>query len=106
MNIFGYEIIIKRKSSSPDSIPNKDDTYSRVEKVLLQGGYGCVQKLDCLTPEVSFDQMGMDSLDKVEFLMHIESTFGIEILDEEFATCQTIGDVVDLVDGILGGKHQ
>lgn len=101
MNIFGYEISIKRKPSSQESTPNKDDTYSRVEKVLLQGGYGCLQKLDFLTREVSFDEMCMDSLDKVEFLMHIESTFGIEILDEEFATCRTIGDVADLVDGIL-----
>lgn len=101
MNIFGYEISIKRKPSSPNIIHNKDDTYSRVEKVLLQGGYGCVRKMDFLTRDVSFDEMGIDSLDKVEFLMHIESAFGIDILDEEFATCQTIGDVVDLVDEIL-----
>lgn len=104
MNILGYEISIKRKLPSPEGTPNKDDTYSRVEKTLLQGGYGCVQKLDFLTREVSFDEMCMDSLDKVEFLMHIESAFGVEIFDEEFATCQTIGDVVDLVDDILEEK--
>lgn len=101
MKLFGYEISIKRKPSSQENTHNKDDIYSRVEKVLLQGGYGCVQKLDFLTREVSFDEMCMDSLDKVEFLMHIESAFGIEILDEVFATCRTIGDVVDLVDEVL-----
>ncbi|ASV41420.1 TPA: acyl carrier protein [Vibrio cholerae] len=106
MNIFGYEISIKHKSSSPNIVYNKDDTYSRVEKVLLQGGFGCVLKMDSLTRDVSFDEMCMDSLDKVEFLMHIESAFGIEILDDEFATCRTIGDVVDLVDWVLGDKHQ
>ncbi|ADX88143.1 hypothetical protein 2018Mat167_0480 [Vibrio phage ICP1] len=106
MKLFGYEITIKRKPSSQENTHNKDDTYSRVENLLLQGGYGCVQKLDFLTRETSFDEMCMDSLDKVEFLMHIESAFGIDILDEKFATCQTIGGVVDLVDWVLGDKHQ
>lgn len=41
--------------------------------------------------------LGMDSLDIIEFLMAIEEEFEIEIADEDAERCSTVGDVIELV---------
>lgn len=41
--------------------------------------------------------IGMDSLDQIEFLMHIEEFFETEIPDEDSESCTTFGQLVELV---------
>lgn len=38
---------------------------------------------DSIQPEASLDSLGADSLDRVEIIMNIEETFGLEISDED-----------------------
>ena len=44
------------------------------------------------------DELGLDSLDKVELVMEIEKRFNIRIDDSEADKLLTLGDVVNLVD--------
>ncbi len=48
--------------------------------------------------ERSFDDLGFDSLDKVEFVMGIEDEFGIEVPDGEWEPWSTIREAIDLVE--------
>lgn len=41
--------------------------------------------------------LGLDSLDSVEFGLAIEDEFDIEIEDEEAETIKTVGDAVDII---------
>jgi acyl carrier protein len=51
-----------------------------------------------VTPGASFvDDLGADSLDRVELIMALEETFGIEIPDEEAEKLATVQDAVDYV---------
>ena len=51
-----------------------------------------------ITPSMSLkSDLGMDSLDLVEFIMDIEDEFDIEIYDEVATTFNSIGDVIDYV---------
>ncbi|HEU4414122.1 MAG TPA: acyl carrier protein [Candidatus Angelobacter sp.] len=51
-----------------------------------------------VTPEASFvDDLGADSLDRVELIMALEETFGIEIPDEDAEKIATVQDAVDYV---------
>lgn len=43
------------------------------------------------------DDLGADSLDAIELVMLFEEEFGLEIEDEEFEKCQTVGKVVNLL---------
>jgi len=56
--------------------------------------------IDSITRETTFEELGLDSLDTVEFVMAFEEQFGISIeIDENL---RTIGDVADLIDNITG----
>jgi acyl carrier protein len=54
-----------------------------------------------LTPSASFvDDLGADSLDRVELVMAFEEAFDIEIPDEDAEKIRTVQDAVDYI-----GKH-
>jgi acyl carrier protein len=51
-----------------------------------------------VTPASSFvDDLGADSLDRVELIMALEETFGIEIPDEDAEKIATVQDAVDYI---------
>jgi acyl carrier protein len=46
-------------------------------------------------PEADFsNDLGADSLDKVEFIMDVEKEFGLSIPDEEAEKLQTVGEAI------------
>ena len=51
-----------------------------------------------VTPEASFvDDLGADSLDKVELVMAFEESFGLEIPDEDAEKIVTVQDAVGYI---------
>ena len=51
--------------------------------------------LDKITPELNFNQdLDVDSIDLVEFVLELEDTFGSEIPDEDAEKLATVADVV------------
>ena len=56
-----------------------------------------------LTIDTKISNLGIDSLDFIEVIFSIESTFGIEIRDEQIADLQTIGDFLNCLKN-NGGK--
>lgn len=52
----------------------------------------------------SLDDLGADELDQLEILMKIENEFEIDINDDAFFNCNTVGAIVALVDFIMKRK--
>ncbi len=51
-----------------------------------------------VTPAASFvDDLGADSLDRVELIMALEETFGVEIPDDEAEKIATVQDAIDYI---------
>jgi len=48
-----------------------------------------------LTLDTKISKLGIDSLDFIEVVFKIESTFSIEIQDNQIAELQTIGDFLN-----------
>lgn len=49
----------------------------------------------------TFDEMGADSLDRVEFVMKLEEALDLELNDDEMEKISTFGELVDYIDGLL-----
>jgi acyl carrier protein len=64
------------------------------------------KKLDAaaITPERTFEELGIDSLDAADFLFTFEDTFHIVIPDDAADAMKTVGQVVDGVRRLLGAR--
>ena len=52
-----------------------------------------------VTPTASFvDDLGADSLDRVELIMALEEAFDLEIPDEQAEQIKTVQDAVDYIE--------
>lgn len=56
-----------------------------------------------ITPEKSFeDDLGADSLDRVEIIMQLEDELGVEIPDEVAENIKTVGDAMEEIRKVNG----
>ena len=53
--------------------------------------------IDDITPDSTFESLGIDSLDVVEMIMDLESELGVELEmeDQKIATFQELADFID-----------
>jgi acyl carrier protein len=77
------------------------DTLERIKKLFVDK---IDLKKESLRPEASLDSLGLDSLDKIEFLFSLEEEFHIKI-DERSKTISTIQDMVNLIDSLVAEQQ-
>ncbi len=77
------------------------NTMERIQKLFIN-------KIDLreesIGPDVSLDSLGLDSLDKIEFLFSLEEEFKVKI-DDRSKTIVTIRDMVNLIDSLVAEQH-
>lgn len=69
--------------------------YDRV-KTLLVDKFGVPE--DEISPEATFEDLDLDSLDLVEFALAAEEELGVRITDEEAEDLETLQDTVKLLE--------
>ena len=68
------------------------EIQSRITAIIVDK---LVVDVSAVKPEADFsNDLGADSLDKVEFIMDVEKEFGISIPDEEAEKLQTVGEAI------------
>lgn len=75
----------------------KENVLKRVESIVRR-----MERAQCENKMVGtfthlYNDLGLDSLDAVEFGLHLETEFEVELLDEEADQIVTIGDAVELI---------
>ena len=60
--------------------------------------------IEVIDERASLEDLGADELDQLEILMKLENEFEIDIDDDEFFKCQTVGDIISLLDQTVN-KH-
>ena len=78
-------------------IENNVSTLERIKKLFLENFDFQEERLQ---PEATIESLGLDSLDRIEFMFDIENEFHIRIPDEEFKVT-TIQDIADVVDRFI-----
>ncbi len=76
-----------------------EGTGERVARI-LQDSVGV--EAERIRPDARLvEDLGIDSLDRIELVFELESAFGIEIPDQAVAQVQTVQDIVSRIDAVL-----
>ena len=59
---------------------------------------------DTITLASTFDELNVDSLDKINISFEVEEAFNIDIPDEALGTIRTVGDMVNGVTKLQAAK--
>lgn len=80
---------------------DKADIFAKVSAIIAH-----ILKIskENITESSNLESLGADSLNRVEFVMELEETFGIEINDEEAEKLTTVGQAVDYIQKLLKEK--
>ena len=78
-----------------------DDVATRVIRVI-----GETQRIpvDTITPDSTFEELKIDSLDGINVVFGIENEFDINIPDDAARSIRSVRDVVDGVEKLLAGR--
>ncbi|MBC7318026.1 acyl carrier protein [Candidatus Bipolaricaulota bacterium] len=78
------------------------DVANRVKEIIAEQ---LMVELDEITEDATFvDDLGADSLDRVELIMEFEEEFGIEIPDEDAEKITTVGEAIAYIERRLAEK--
>ncbi|MBG9979807.1 acyl carrier protein [Facklamia sp. DSM 111018] len=80
---------------------NKQEIFENV-KTLIVDRFGVAE--DSVTEEMTFEDLGADSLDIVEFVMELEDQYSIEFEDEKIEKLNNIKDAVDYIDQLKNNQ--
>ena len=76
-------------------------TFERVKRVIV----GLHHNAALVTEAAALaDDLGLDSLDRLELAMKIEEEFGIHVRDEDLEDAITVGDLVKLADRLRASE--
>lgn len=82
------------------------DTFKTLQRLVFDKVGSSLESIDDIQPEKSFDELGADSIDKVEIVMDIEDSFQIAISDEEAEDVKTISDAMTLISAKIEKKRK
>ena len=76
-------------------------TLERIKKLFLENFDFSEERL---YPEATIESIGLDSLDKIEFLFALEKEFDIKIPDRE-VKLNSIQDMIDAIEKLTAEQH-
>jgi acyl carrier protein len=77
------------------------NTFERLQRLFIAR---FEYKLEELSASTTLENLGLDSLDIIDFLFDIEDEFNIKVPDREFEVT-TIQDMVDALDRFISEQH-
>lgn len=61
--------------------------------------------LETVRPDSTFEELGIDSLDRINILFELEGEFDIEIDDEQAKQVTTLQQMIDGITVLVAAKH-
>jgi acyl carrier protein len=77
-------------------------TLERIKKLFLKNFDFPEERLQ---PDVTIESIGLDSLDKIEFLFALEKEFNVKIPDRE-VTLNSIQDMINVIERLVSEQHK
>ncbi|TCS95796.1 acyl carrier protein [Hazenella coriacea] len=51
-----------------------------------------------ITPSMSFQDLGIDSMDRIRIVIHVERAYGVEFSENEAGSIQTVGELIQFIE--------
>ena len=81
---------------------SEKEIYTKIVEIIQEHDSSKLQ----ITPELNLkEELGVDSVDLMEFIINLEEAFDIEIPDEDMDNFKTISDVVAYIHEKLKKQH-
>ena len=76
------------------------EIFNELKEIVLD--YLGDDDMDVSEDSVLTDDLGLTSLDLISIVGDVEDSFGISVEDEAMESIETVGDVLDYIEGRLG----
>ncbi len=76
-------------------MPQTQEVFQRVQRLIVER-FGLTE--DKVTHEMTFEDLGADSIDVFELIMELEDTFSVQFEDSRIEALKNVGDVVTYID--------
>ena len=76
------------------------EIFNELKEIVLD--YLGDDDMDVSEDSVLTDDLGLTSLDLISIVGDVEDSFGIRVEDEAMESIETVGDVLDYIEGRLG----
>ena len=76
------------------------EIFNELKEIVLD--YLGDDDIDVSEDSVLTDDLGLTSLDLISIVGDVEDSFGISVEDEAMESIETVGDVLDYIEGRLG----
>lgn len=86
--------------------PNPSSASNLTEQITALIARSKAINPDRIQPATTFDELEIDSLDKINLTFEIEEIYSIQIPDDSLNELRTVGDVVAGVQRLLAEKPQ
>ncbi|MEO8026291.1 MAG: AMP-binding protein [Bryobacteraceae bacterium] len=85
-----------------DSLPDASPTTRQIVEIIRR-----MKGVHAVTPAMDLElDIGFDSLERVELLVHVQDAFHIKISEERSAGILTVGDLTAAVDALTAGSSE
>ena len=76
-------------------MPQTQEVFQTVQRLIVER-FGLTE--DKVTHEMTFEDLGADSIDVFELIMELEDTFSVQFEDSRIEALKNVGDVVTYID--------
>lgn len=91
-----------QEPGSPLDATSSESIQGRVLRVIANSRR---LPIESVTPECTFEQLGIDSLDRINILFDLENEFDISIDDDQAKSIANIPEMVDGIQQLLRAKE-
>ena len=78
----------------------REEIFGELKEIVLD--YLGEDDIEVSEDSVLTDDLGLTSLDLISIVGDVEDSFGISVEDEAMESIETVGDVLDYIEGRLG----
>ena len=76
-------------------MPQTQEVFQTVQQLIVER-FGLTE--DKVTNEMTFEDLGADSIDVFELIMELEDTFSVQFEDSRIEALKNVGQVVTYID--------